>query len=125
MNEMKNSVYADMEDSEKQVASYLRELDLWWVYEFPVFVYDEKKRPRVWTPDFYIPKLGMYVEVCGSEKFDYEYREKIYKKNGYPVIFVHFYKKEEKWKNYLIARIGEIEQKRHDEVMKMLRSLQF
>ena len=122
---MKDSVYADMEDSEKQVADYLRELDLWWIYEFPVFVYDEKKRPRVWTPDFYIPKLGMYIEVCGSEKFDYEYREKIYKKNGYPVIFVHFYKKEEKWKNYLIARIGEIEEKRHDEVMKMLRQIQF
>ena len=48
---MKDSIYADMEDSEKQVTDYLRELDLWWVYEFPVFVYDEKKRPRVWTPD--------------------------------------------------------------------------
>jgi len=39
---MKDSVYADMEDLEKQVAAYLRELDLWWIYEFPVFVYDEK-----------------------------------------------------------------------------------
>jgi len=48
----------------------------------------------------------------------------IYKKNGYPVIFVHFYKKEEKWKNYLIARIREIEEKRHDEVMKMLHQIQ-
>jgi hypothetical protein len=121
---MKDSVYADMEDSEKQVSEYLRELDLWWLYEFPVFVYDEKNRPRVWTPDFYIPKLGMYIEVCGSERFDYEYREKIYKKNGYPVIFVHFYKKEEKWQSFLIARIKEIEEKRHDEVMKMLRSLE-
>ncbi|MDH5780816.1 MAG: hypothetical protein OEZ29_09520 [Candidatus Bathyarchaeota archaeon] len=43
---MKDSVYADMEDSERQVADCLRELDLWWCYEFPVFVYDEKKRPR-------------------------------------------------------------------------------
>jgi len=121
---MKDSVYADMEKSEKLVASYLRELDLWWIYEFPVFVYDEKDRPRVWTPDFYLPKLGMYVEVCGSEKFNYEYREKIYKKNGYHVVFVHFYKKEEEWQNYLIARIREIEEKRHVEVTKMLRSLQ-
>lgn len=39
------------------------------------------------------------------------------------MIFVHFYKKEEKWKNYLIARIGEIEEKRHDEVMKMISHL--
>jgi len=122
---MKDSVYADMEDSEKQVAAYLRELDLWWIYEFPVFVYDEKKRPRVWTPDFYIPNIGMYIEVCGSEKFDYKYREKIYKKNGYHVVFVHLYKEEKKWKSFLVKRIMEIEEKRHDEVMKMLHQIQF
>ena len=122
---MKDSVYAEMEESEKQVADYLKELDLWWRYEHPVFVLDEKERPRVWTPDFYIPKLGMYIEVCGSEEFDYEYREKIYKKNGYPVIFVHYYKKRKKWKNYLVKRIMEIEKKRHDEVMKMLRQIHF
>jgi hypothetical protein len=122
---MKDSVYADMEESERQVADYLRELDLWWVYEFPVFVYDEKKRPRVWTPDFYIPKLGMYIEVCGKEREDYEYRDRIYKKNGYHVIFVHLYKERKKWKNFLIKRIMEIEEKRHDEVMKMLHQIQF
>jgi hypothetical protein len=122
---MKYSSYADMEESENVVAHYLKELGIWWVYESPLFVYDEKGRPRVWTPDFYLPKLGMYIEVCGSERFDYEYREKIYKKNGYPVIFVHFYKKEEKWQNYLIARIKEIENKRHEEVMKMLASVEF
>jgi hypothetical protein len=44
---MKDSVYADMEESEKLVADYLRELNLWWIYESPVFVYDEKERPRV------------------------------------------------------------------------------
>lgn len=64
---MKDSGYADMEESEKIVAHFLRELNIWWIYESPVFVYDEKERPRVWTPDFYLPKLGMYVEVCGSE----------------------------------------------------------
>jgi hypothetical protein len=122
---MKSSVYDGMNDSEKQVADYLQELDLWWWYEFPVFVYDEKKRPRVWAPDFFIPKLGMYIEVCGSEDFDYEYREKIYKKNGYYVVFCHLYKEGKKWKHYLVKRIIEIEEKRHDEVMKKLRSLGF
>ncbi|NIO37726.1 hypothetical protein GTO27_08485, partial [Candidatus Bathyarchaeota archaeon] len=101
-----------------------KELGLWWLYEFPVFVYDEKKRPRVWTPDFYIPKLGMYIEVCGSEEFNYKYRKKIYKENGYHVVFVHYYKKKEEWKKYLVKRVTEIEEKRHDEVMKMLLSLQ-
>ena len=122
---MKESIYTDMEDSERQVAELLKSLDLWWWYEFPVFIYDEKKRPRVWTPDFYIPKLGMYIEVCGSADFDYKYREKMYKKNGYHVIFVHLYKEKKKWKNFLVKRIMEIEEKRHSEVMKMLHGLQF
>lgn len=121
---MRDSVYQDMTESEKQVAEYLRELDLWWIYEFPVFVYDEKDRPRVWTPDFYIPKLGMHIEVCGSEDFDYRYRDEIYKKNGYHVIFVHIYK-ERKWKSFLVKRIMEIEDSRHSGVMKMIHSLKF
>ncbi len=119
------STYAEMTDSELQVANFLREIDLWWSYQSPVFVYDEKERPRVWTPDFCVPKLGMYIEVCGTEEFDYEYREKIYKKNELSVIFVHVYKGEEKWKNYLVQTIMEIEEQRHDKVMDIFRSLQF
>ena len=119
--EIMESVYTDMTDSELKVAKYLRELDLWWRFESPVFVYDEKDRPRVWTPDFYIPKLGMHIEVCGSEGFDYKYKEKIYKENGYHVIFLHVYKDPEKWKNYLVKTIMEIEDSRHSEVMKMIK----
>ena len=120
---MKVSVYQDMTESERWVAGYLQELGLWWVYEFPAFVYDDKKRPRVWAPDFYIPKLGMYVEVCGSETPNYQYREKIYRDNGYYVIFLHLYKEKQKWKTYLVKRIMEIEDSRHKETVKMLRSI--
>jgi hypothetical protein len=117
---LKDSGYADMSESEKLVAIYLRELNIWWKYESPVFVYDEKDRPRVWTPDFYLPKLGMYVEVCGSENAgSYKYREEIYKKNEVPVIFVQVYKEERKWKRFLIMRIQEIEEMRHSGIMKM------
>ena len=115
-----NSFYNDMENSEKQVADYLTELHLYWSYQFPVFVYDDKNRPRVWTPDFYITKLGMYIEVCGSRDFNYKYRDKIYKKNGVYVIFVHLYKERKKWKKYLVKRIMEIEDLRHSEVKKMI-----
>ena len=114
------SVYADMSASEKEVAAYLKELDLYWMFESPIFVYDEKGRPRVWTPDFYVPKLGMHIEVCGSEKYDYEYRDRIYKQNGHHVIFVHAYKHHKDWKKFLVKRIMEIEEQRHDEVMKMI-----
>jgi hypothetical protein len=117
------SVYPDMGHSESEVATYLKELGLHWIFESPVFVYDEKDRPRVWTPDFYIPKLGIFLEVCGSEKFDYEYRERIYKKNGFFVVFIHFYKEKVKWRTYLIKRIMEIEEQRHSEVMKMINAL--
>jgi hypothetical protein len=109
-----------MSESEKLVAIYLKELSIWWHYESPVFVYDEKDRPRVWTPDFYLPKLGMYVEVCGSENVgSYEYRKKIYEKNEIHVIFVQVYKEEKKWKKYLIRRLQEIEETRHSEIVKI------
>lgn len=115
--------YSDMEKSEKKVARYLNELGLWWIYESPVFVYDEKDRPRVWTPDFYVPKIGMHIEVCGSRNFDYDYRDKIYKRNGIHVMFVHSYKESGKWKKFLVKRIMEIEEERHSEIMSMLHSL--
>ena len=117
-------VYDDMTNSERQVADYLQELGLWWHYESPVFIKDEKERPRVWTPDFYIPMLGMYVEVCGSESLQaqYRYRETMYKKNNYSVVFLHLYKEKEKWKSYLLKRILQMENSRHSKVMKILES---
>lgn len=121
-----SSIYQDMTNAEKEVAGFLRKLDLWWRFESPVFVYDEKDRPRVWTPDFYIPKLGMYIEVCGAEReSDYSYRKRIFKKNRYHVIFVQTYKERNRWKNYLIEKILEIEEERHTEVMKLIKSLKF
>jgi hypothetical protein len=119
---MQNSVFGDMTESEKQVADFLREFCLFWVYESPICVYDNKERPRVWPPDFYLPKLGMYIEVCGSERIPFEYREEIYRKNGYHVVFVQVYK-EEKWKSFLMKRIMAIEESRHSEVMKMFNSV--
>ena len=124
-----NSFFADMKHSEIQVAHFLKELGLHWIYESPVFLLDEKDRPRMWTPAFYIPKLIMYIEVCGGGKhINYEYRQKIYRKHGFHVIFVHFYKerkdwKRKRWKNYIVKRIKEIAEKRHDEVMKLIKSL--
>ena len=118
-----SSIYEGMTDAEKQVATYPKELGHWWVYEFPVFVYDDKKRPRVWSPDFHIPKLGMYIEICGKKSDDYEFREKIYEKNGYHVIFLHLYKERKKWKKYLVKRIMEIEDTRHSEIVKMIGQL--
>jgi len=98
----KISIYDQMTNAEKEVANLLKEMRIKWAYEQPVFVWDENKRPRVWAPDFYLIQFGIYIEVCGSENFDYEYRRKIFDKNGYRVIFLHLYKETNKWKNHLI-----------------------
>lgn len=107
-----SSIFDRMTEPEKQVAKFLDELGLWYKYEFPVFLYDDENRPRVWTPDFFLPKLGLFVEVCGSEDRDYTYREKIFDKNGLYIIFVHYYKDEKVWKKFLVERLEYIGEKR-------------
>jgi hypothetical protein len=118
---IQNSVYEGMTPTEIEVAEFLNDLKQYWVFESPVFVYDTEKRPRVWTPDFYLHNLGMHVEVWNSETESHEYREKVYKRNGYHVIFVHVFRPE--WKNFLVSRITAIENRRHTEVMDMLLSI--
>ena len=98
----KESVYTKMTKSEREVANVLKEMGIKWAYEKPVFVWDENKRPRVWAPDLYLAPFGIYVEVCGSSSFDYEYRRKIFDTNGYRVIFLHLYKEKDRWKKHLI-----------------------
>ena len=92
-----------MTRAEKEVAEVLKELKIQWRYEQPVFIWDENKRPRVWTPDFYLIHFGIYVEVCGSDKFEYNYRRRIFDRNGYRVIFLHLYKETDKWRYHLLS----------------------
>lgn len=102
---MKNvSVYDKMTNAEKEVADLLKDLGIFWKYEKPVYVKDNNNRPRVWTPDFYLPSFGIYIyiEVCGSKNFNYEYRKKIFNKNGYEVIFLHLFKRKHRWRTHLI-----------------------
>ena len=65
-----------MSSAEKEVANLLKYLGIKWVYESPVFVWNENNRPRVWAPDFYLIHFGIYIEACGSKDFDYGYRRK-------------------------------------------------
>ena len=114
------SIYDRMTRSEKEVADVLKNLGIWWSYEHPVFVWDENKRPRVWTQDFYLLQFGVYVEVCGSEDFDYDYRKIIYRENGYNVIFLHLYKKSEKWKKHFVQYITKISNYRNYKLNEIL-----
>lgn len=107
----KYSQYEEMSISEKQVSIFMDDNYLRWNYEQPVYVIDDKGRPRIWTPDFYLLELGLYVEVCGAERVDYDYRKKVYADNKIPIIFIHTYKRD-KWRPYLIKEIERIYQKR-------------
>jgi len=115
------SIYDRMTRSEKEVAELLKNLGIKWSYEHPVFVWDENKRPRVWAPDFYLVNFGIYIEVCGSENFDYGYRRRIFDKNGYKVIFLHLYKETNKWKNHLMSYLERIMGYRYHKLNQVLR----
>lgn len=104
----KKSIYDHMTKSERIVAQFLKDLGIFWSYEKPIYVWDRNKRPRVWTPDFFLAQFSIYVEVCGSEDFDYEYRRKILDKNGIRVIFLHLYKEDHKWKQHFLYWLKEI-----------------
>jgi len=104
----KESVYDKMTETEREVATLLKNLGIFWNYEKPVYICDDNSRPRVWTPDFFLVQFGVYLEVCGSKDFDYEYRKKIFDRNGYKIIFLHLYKEPNKWKYHLIKYLEKI-----------------
>ena len=111
-----------MTNAEREVAELLKILGIKWEYERPVFVWDENKRPRVWAPDFYLISFGIYIEVCGSEIYDYKYRQKIFNRNGYRVIFLHLYKETSKWKNHFMSYLQFYSNYRNCKLNKILRT---
>jgi hypothetical protein len=119
----RESIYDRMTNAEKEVANVLREFKIQWSFEQPVFVWDENKRPRVWAPDFYLVSFGIYVEVCGSEKFNYSYRKEILNRNGYQIIFLHLFKEEKEWKQHLLLYIKFFVDKRNRELNRLRKSL--
>jgi len=96
----KKSIYDRMTHAEKEVATALKEFGIRWSFEQPMFVWDDDGRPRVWTPDFYLTQFGIYLEVCGSKDFNYEYRKRVFLENGYCVIFLHVFKGQNQWENH-------------------------
>ena len=113
-------LYKKMSNAEREVAEYLNDLGVTWLYEQPVYVKDEKDRPRLWTPDFYLPVFGIYVEVCGSEEFDYGYRWKIYENSRLFIIFVHTYKEKNRWQKHLKELIIRVTESRYAKVKEMV-----
>ena len=115
------TIYEGMTNAEKEVSEYLHSISLYWIFEHPIFVLDERNRPRVWTPDFYLPELGIYIEVCGKNRECYSYREKVFKKNRVRIIFIHQFKDGDSWKKFLVREILRINEFRSDKITDLLR----
>ena len=94
--------WSKMTPVERDVAGYLDELGISYEFEYPVFVKDERGRPRLWTPDFYLIDIKIYIEICESESFDLEYNKKIYAENKIDIIFLPLFKKDLMWKEHFL-----------------------
>jgi len=94
--------WSKMTPVERDVAGYLDELGISYEFEYPVFVKDERGRPRLWTPDFYLIDIKIYIEVYESESFDLEYNKKIYAENKIDIIFLPLFKKDLMWKEHFL-----------------------
>jgi len=105
------SVYDKMSSGENVVSDFLRSLGIFWIFESPVFVKDDKDRPRVWTPDFYLPEFGIYIEVMGPYG-NYEYRDIVFNKNRVPVVFIDPYN-DQYWGHKIKDAIWEIHNSRY------------
>ena len=81
--------------SEEQfVKNYLKENDIKFIAEYEIFdlKYDSKKSRRV---DFYLPKLGVYLEYFGwynkskKAREDYDEKVRVYVKNDLPTVILY------------------------------------
>jgi len=119
---MKPTDETKMTNAEKMVANYLEEKGYTLFYQPKVAITDEGERDRLWYPDFQIKKLGLYVEVCGADRYkEYQRRMEIYKKNKIPIIFLETFKDEYKWKYYLDSQIQEYKKSKVTKALKTMR----
>lgn len=114
-----NSVYDSMSKAELDVCNFLKELKIFWTFEQPVFLTEDGNRPRIFCPDFYLPELGIYIEVIGNPGLnDYGRREEIYCRNNIPIIFIKPFN-HMGWREYLVDEIVAIYQERYQKIKRI------
>ena len=106
----------DMTPGVREVREILDQLRLEWIHEYPALIYDQTNRPRIWTPDFYLPLQGVYIEVYANNSQDNARRKNTYGKNKIQIIFIHQYKPAEQWISHLILSLNKLNQRRRDEM---------
>lgn len=109
--------------AELLVCNFLKEMRVFWIFEQPVFLSDNMDRPRLFAPDFFLPELGIYIEVMGNpNKPDYERRMEIYEKNFIPIIFIAPFH-HDKWRNEILFFIEETNQARNNKIKRIKSNL--
>ena len=115
MNGDEKKEYVFDSKSERKVATFLHEINIFWQPQPHILVIDSYGKERIVHPDLYLPDLGIYVEVCGRDREKYyNEKKKMYNNNYIPIIFVHTYKGEKKWKYFLISKLKQIQLQRQE-----------
>lgn len=99
--------------AEQRVADFLKGLNVWWEFQPALIIKDKYNKNRIVYPDFFLPSLGIYVEVCGADRPEkYLDRRKMYKNNQIPVIFVETFKPDQKWKAHFLYGVDKVQKER-------------
>lgn len=132
---MKENLETKIEDSynfksegERTIAEVLNKYRIDFKYEWPILIRDDEKKLRIWYPDFFLPKYGVYLEYFGYEN-NTEYdngrkrKEKIYNEMKIDVISIDSKIGDNQLESHLINQLYRIQTKRLTEVKSKIYTL--
>lgn len=105
-------------EGERRLAELLDSYDIRYRYEQGVLV-EDKKKPKIWHPDFYLPEFGVYIEyfgLAGNQEYDLGIKRKkrIYSEMGLDVIPVYPWTFCDDWQGYVMDSLHGILNRRLD-----------
>jgi len=97
-------------EGERQISYFLDRNLIKYQYEPSILVKPVDQNPRIWYPDFYLPKYKTYIEYYGlAEKESYkkgiELKNKTYSKMGLDVIPVYPWMLGGNWQKYIMGEL--------------------
>ena len=109
-------------EGEGKIARFLEKNSIQYQYEAPVLVAPVDQKPRIWYPDFYLPRYKAYIEFYGlaerqSYKKGIELKNKTYTKMGLDVIPVYPWMLSGNWQGYLMRELKRKTYRPHNNLM--------
>ena len=121
--------YSFKSEGEKRIAEVLNKYRIDFKYEWPVLIKDDDKKLRIWYPDFFLSKHGVYLEYFGYDNNpDYDNgrkrKEKIYKEMKMDVISIDSkIRGDNQLENHLINQLYRIQTRRLSEIKSKIYTL--